>query len=167
MHTGDAFLTLDCGTPLSYAPHPLKPSTPLESNTPRLRTSMSSHPRLVSDDVQDGCPTFSADIRFAMVKLEAEPGKELDTLSANKGPSLMDMPEEIQQRIIDMLMGELKPTSSSVPERNHASRNWSHAMRHPRGRKLSNLACVCPTWRRLVQERLYRHGKEYSKGPTS
>ena len=72
---------------------------------------------------------------------------------------LQDLPEEIQQGVLDILMGMLNSTSSSGIGRSHGMRNWSNAMRHPRGRHHSDLALVSPTWRRMIQERLYRHGK--------
>ena len=71
---------------------------------------------------------------------------------------LQDLPEEIQQGVLDSLMGNLSSTSSSAVVQSHGMRNWSNAMRHPRGRHLSNLALVSPSWRRMIQERLYRHG---------
>ena len=74
--------------------------------------------------------------------------------------ALTSLPEEIQQRILDMLMGNLKPISPSATRENQAygTRNWSDSMRHPRAKELTNLALVTPAWRRMVQERLYRHG---------
>ena len=72
---------------------------------------------------------------------------------------LQDLPEEIQQGVLDSLMGNLSSTSSSAVVQSHGMRNWSNAMRHPRGRYLSDLALVSPSWRRMIQERLYRHGK--------
>ena len=71
---------------------------------------------------------------------------------------LQDLPEEIQQGVLDMLMGSLSSTSSSITSQTQGMRNWSTAMRHPRGRHHSDLALVSRTWRRMIQERLYRHG---------
>lgn len=76
-----------------------------------------------------------------------------------KRTQLQDLPEEIQQGFLDKLMGNLSSTSSSAVGRSQGMRNWSNAMRHPRGRHHSDLALVSPTWRRMIQERLYRHGK--------
>ena len=70
-----------------------------------------------------------------------------------------DLPAEIHQGILDMLVGNLNSTSSSPLEGHQSMRNWSNAMRHPRRRQLSDLALVSQTWRRMVQERLFRHGK--------
>ena len=133
---------------LPCTPH-LKSSTPLEPSTsPRLRTSMSSHSRLMPDDM------FNETLGTSTGLLVTTAAGQADSALG-----LMDLPEEIHQRVLDMLMGELRPTTSSATDSNHALRNWNHAMRHPRGRKLANLALVTPLWRRLIQERLYRHGK--------
>ena len=75
------------------------------------------------------------------------------------GAGLQDLPEEIQQSILDILMGTLGSISSSAVDKTHAMRNWSSAMRHPRCRQLSDLTLVSGTWRRMIQERLYRHIK--------
>jgi len=79
--------------------------------------------------------------------------------SKPKPTRLQDLPEEIQQGILDSLMGNLSSTSSSAVVRSQGMRDWSTAMRHPRGRQLSDLALVSKEWRRMIQERLYRHGR--------
>ena len=71
---------------------------------------------------------------------------------------LSDLPAEIQENVLDILIGNLNSLSSSYTDRNSAMRNWSCAMRHPRRRQLSDLALVSQTWRHMVQQRLYRHG---------
>ena len=71
---------------------------------------------------------------------------------------LEDLPAEIHQGILDILVGNLNSTLSSSAEGSQTMRNWSNAMRHPRRRQISDLALVSQTWRRMVQERLYRHG---------
>lgn len=80
---------------------------------------------------------------------------------------LQDLPEEIQQGILDSLMGNLSSTSSSAVVRSQGMRNWSTAMRHPRGRHLSDLALVSKEWRRMIQERLYRHGRLSEESETA
>ena len=88
------------------------------------------------------------------------PQSPLDPVSNKTKPTrLQDLPEEIQQGILDGLMGNLSSTSSSAVVRRQGMRNWSTAMRHPRGRHLSDLALVSKEWRRMIQERLYRHGE--------
>lgn len=73
--------------------------------------------------------------------------------------SLQDLPEEIQQGVLDMLMGTLSSTSSSTVVKGQGMRNWSTVMRHPRGKNMSDLALVSRSWCRMIQERLYRHGE--------
>ena len=68
--------------------------------------------------------------------------------------SISDLPVEIQETIVNYLVGEL-----GAPMSTRSSRNWSNAMRHPRRKTLSDLALVSNTWRPLIQERLYRHRK--------
>ncbi len=75
--------------------------------------------------------------------------------------TLDKLPAEIHECILDHLFGyrvsPTSPSSLSVPSVN--ARSWSTALRHSRRKELSNLAFVCPLWRDLVQERLYRHIK--------
>ena len=72
--------------------------------------------------------------------------------------SLADLPEELQQSILSILMGNLKSTTSAANE-GHGTRDWRRAMRHPRAKEITNLALVCQTWKKIVQERLYRHSE--------
>ena len=65
---------------------------------------------------------------------------------------LSDLPIEIQEHIIDYLAGPLGSATSTS-----ASRNWNHAMRHPRRRQLTQLALVSPAWREMIQGRVFRH----------
>ena len=69
---------------------------------------------------------------------------------------LADLPEELQQSILSILLGNLKSTSSAA-NAGHGTRDWRRAMRHPRAKEITNLALVSRTWRKIVQERLYRH----------
>lgn len=76
------------------------------------------------------------------------------------GPTqLEDLPVEVQQNILDMLIGNLSSTSPSSTNGSQGMRNWSNVMRHPRRKQLSDLALVSGAWRRMVQERLYRHSR--------
>lgn len=76
-----------------------------------------------------------------------------------RGTRFMDLPVEIHEGIIDHLYGILGSTSPAAAGSVHVLKNWSNAMRHPRRRQLSDLTLVSPTWRRIIQERLYRHSK--------
>ncbi|KAL8794348.1 MAG: hypothetical protein Q9195_003045 [Heterodermia aff. obscurata] len=70
---------------------------------------------------------------------------------------LNDLPIEIHNTVMDYLAGSLGSLSSVNSKQ--STRNWSHAMRHPRRKQLSDLALVSKLWRSLIQERLYRHIK--------
>ena len=70
---------------------------------------------------------------------------------------LNDLPIEIHNTIMDHLAGSLGSLSSHSSRQ--PSRNWSHALRHPRRKQLSDLALVSKLWRSLIQERLYRHSE--------
>ena len=120
----------------------------------RLRPIPSHRHKYVVDDSR-----LSLEITEYAQKTQPAP-KALDQpFSASTAQiRLQDLPEEIQQGVLDSLMGNLSSTSSSAVVRSHGMRNWSNAMRHPRGRHLSDLALVSSSWRRMIQERLYRHG---------
>ena len=78
---------------------------------------------------------------------------------------LGELPVEIHEAILDHLFGVRASTSSSAAKGSQAMRGWSNVLRHPRRKQLSNLALVSPLWRRLVQERLYRHSESLSGTP--
>lgn len=69
------------------------------------------------------------------------------------------LPSEILELIIGPLVGTLGTTSSDTLGANQGTHNWSTVMRHPRRKQLSDLALVSRSWRRLIQERLYRHSE--------
>ncbi|KAI2615999.1 hypothetical protein GGR54DRAFT_610784 [Hypoxylon sp. NC1633] len=75
--------------------------------------------------------------------------------------TLAQLPAEIHECILDHIFGyrvsATSPSSLNIPSAN--ARSWSTALRHSRRRELSNLALVCPLWRDLIQQRLYRHIK--------
>ncbi|KAI5859677.1 hypothetical protein GGS23DRAFT_600198 [Durotheca rogersii] len=75
--------------------------------------------------------------------------------------TLARLPAEIHECILDHIFGyrvsTTSPSSLNIPSAN--ARSWSTALRHSRRKELSNLALVCPLWRDLIQQRLYRHIK--------
>ncbi|KAI1806323.1 hypothetical protein F4811DRAFT_560569 [Daldinia bambusicola] len=75
--------------------------------------------------------------------------------------TLAQLPAEIHECILDHIFGyrvsTTSPSSLNIPSMN--ARSWSTALRHSRRKELSNLAFVCPLWRDLIQQRLYRHIK--------
>ena len=77
-----------------------------------------------------------------------------------KAPScspIDQLPHEILDAIISHVGGQLG--SAGLSKRSDRVRNWNAILRHPRRKTVSDLALVCPTWRCLVQERIFRHSK--------
>lgn len=72
---------------------------------------------------------------------------------------LETLPPEILEGIVGHVVGHLGSTTSDPPGTQHTVRNWNAIMRHPRRKKVADLALVSHTWRRLIQERVYRHSK--------
>lgn len=70
-----------------------------------------------------------------------------------------DLPPEILEGIFGHVVGHLGSTSSDLSGSQNNVRNWNAIMRHPRRKKVADLALVSGTWRRLIQERVYRHIK--------
>lgn len=68
--------------------------------------------------------------------------------------SVRDLPDEILRRILDYILGDLRPVNAAS-----TSTGLSHRMRHPRRKDVSELALICPELRAMVQERIYRHIK--------
>ncbi len=72
---------------------------------------------------------------------------------------LENLPPEILEGIIGHVVGHLGSTTSDPSGSQHTIRNWNAIMRHPRRKKVADLALVSYVWRRLIQERVYRHSK--------
>ena len=71
---------------------------------------------------------------------------------------LENLPPEILEGIVSHIVGHLGSAASDSASQ-HPVRNWNAIMRHPRRKKLADLAIVSCTWRGLIQERIYRHSK--------
>lgn len=82
---------------------------------------------------------------------------EGDTSSRQQLLSLHDLPLEVQNRVLDEILGEVHAVNAATTSLRGS--NVSHSMRHPRRKAVSELALVSTTWRNLVQERIYRHIK--------
>lgn len=72
---------------------------------------------------------------------------------------LDDLPLEILEGIIGHVVGHLGSTISDSSDSLHTMRNWNAVMRHPRRKKVADLALVSSNWRKLIQERVYRHSE--------
>lgn len=85
------------------------------------------------------------------------PAPELRKGSESPKSHLEDLPPEILEGIVGHAVGHLGSTSCDLSGSQHNVRNWNAIMRHPRRKKVADLALVSHTWRRLIQERVYRH----------
>ena len=72
---------------------------------------------------------------------------------------LQDLPPEILETIVGHVVGHLGSTLSDLSASQNNVRNWNAIMRHPRRKNVADMALVSDTWRRLIQERVYRHSK--------
>ncbi|KAF7509700.1 hypothetical protein GJ744_007571 [Endocarpon pusillum] len=104
--------------------------------------------------VQDngGSKTLERDV----VRLKSSGGR-MTCQRHKKG--LEDLPLEIQGLILDYLFGDIHSVTSAATSLQSGVNRLSSAMRHPRRKALTDVALVTPTWRELVQERIYRHIK--------
>lgn len=82
--------------------------------------------------------------------------------SINPKSHVQDLPPEILEGIVGHVVGHLGAISSDSSGPQHSVRNWNAIMRHPRRKKVADLAMVSDTWRRLIQERVYRHSEKTS-----
>ncbi|EXJ75975.1 uncharacterized protein A1O5_00483 [Cladophialophora psammophila CBS 110553] len=71
--------------------------------------------------------------------------------------SLNDLPLEVQGKVLDFIFGDMH--SVYAGSTSLRGKSVSSLMRHPRRKAVSDFALVSPTWRDLVQERIYRHIK--------
>ena len=72
---------------------------------------------------------------------------------------VQDLPPEILEAIVGHVVGHLCSTIANPSGLQHNVRNWNAIMRHPRRKNVADLALVSDTWRRLIQERVYRHSE--------
>ncbi len=72
---------------------------------------------------------------------------------------LEDLPLEIQGLILDYLFGDIHSVTFTATSFPSGVSRLTSAMRHPRRKALTDVALVSPTWRELVQERIYRHSE--------
>ncbi|CAI7608090.1 unnamed protein product [Penicillium manginii] len=67
------------------------------------------------------------------------------------------LPSEIHDKILDHLLGPKVSMSSPSATVDSSPKSWAKAPRFPRRKKVTDLTLVCPSWRNLIQSRLYRH----------
>lgn len=98
-----------------------------------------------------GCP---ADDQVDLDEPEASAQPVIPPSTELAETNFNDLPPEIHECILDHLFGVRVSTASKNP-----AMRWGTGLRHPRRKELSELSRVSPTWRVLVQQRLYRHIK--------
>ena len=101
--------------------------------------------------VDDHGPWFAEDISTS----------QPTALSTSQTPTLNleDLPPEILEIVAGHVVGRLGSARAAASGSASAIRNWNDIMRHPRRRNISDLALISRIWRRLIQERLFRHSK--------
>ncbi|POS85169.1 hypothetical protein EPUL_002137 [Erysiphe pulchra] len=72
---------------------------------------------------------------------------------------LHKLPIEIHEFILDYLLGVRESSALSASSTGKAKFIRGSALRHSRRQEVSQLALVSRTWRRIIQERMYRHIK--------
>ncbi|KFA60849.1 hypothetical protein S40285_06197 [Stachybotrys chlorohalonatus IBT 40285] len=144
-----AFLSIS-SDPVSSPPSP--PSLDRSKSTsfvPPTRPSSTPFPHRSAEYDSDCEPFEDASVTLLGDSLKAPaPASDLGKL-----------PIEVQEAILDHLLGYRVSATSSSAMRMSKARSWSTALRHSRRRELTELALVSRTWRILIQQRLYRHIK--------
>lgn len=82
-----------------------------------------------------------------------------ESIHPASGLSIEDLPLEVQGVVLGYIFGDLHSLNCGSTALQPGSKNISSSMRHPRRKAVSDLALVSPSWRELVQERIYRHIK--------
>ena len=137
-----------------YAPKPKDASIlPLRKHIPP------SKPRLIYRP-EDDILVRSIPRSEPSTSEDSTPRLATRTLNQTGGcKTLNDLPTEIQECILDYTHGTLGSAACDGAGSGGVVRNWSRMMRHPRRKQLSDLSLVSSVWRRLIQQRMYRHSK--------
>ena len=148
----DVSINLPTATPITRS---LSKSTPRDSSV--------KHPQPPRAQVKDRAEDdISVQPSTQINDQGVEHSEELPPLPAgytqeSSCSPIEQLPEEILEAIISNVGGQLGYTGTST--RIDRARNWNAILRHPRRKVVSDLALVCPRWRHLVQERVFRHSK--------
>ena len=79
------------------------------------------------------------------------------SVSQPQTTNLEDLPSEILELIAGYVVGHLGSASTGSSGSENHIKNWNEVMRHPRRKNVADLALISRTWRRLIQERIFRH----------
>lgn len=135
--------------------------------TPRRHTPTTSLFGIKADTCEEKGQSMGVlTIRATSTPIQAEAGSSQgwsdtgDAILTDDSPcqlSLNDLPLEVQGKILDFIFGDMH--SVYTGSTSLRGKSVSSLMRHPRRKAVSDFALVSPTWRDLVQERIYRHIK--------
>ncbi|KAI1099680.1 hypothetical protein F4804DRAFT_345309 [Jackrogersella minutella] len=151
-------------TSTPVTPGPASP--PLEQPKPNdfvppTRPSSTPFPNAQQGQTDIRCLTCQPDCFGSDDCMVTSPVSTPVVVEQNPVLTLAQLPAEIHECILDHIFGyrvsTTSPSSLNIPSVN--ARSWSTALRHSRRKELSNLALMCPLWRDLIQQRLYRHIK--------
>ncbi|KAI0105785.1 hypothetical protein F4814DRAFT_452163 [Daldinia grandis] len=149
-------------TPVTPGPTspPLEPPKPTDF-VPPTRPSSTPFPNAQQGQTDIRCLTCQPYCPESDDGLISSPVSTPVIVEQNPVLTLAQLPAEIHECILDHIFGyrvsTTSPSSLNIPSMN--ARSWSTALRHSRRKELSSLALVCPLWRDLIQQRLYRHIK--------
>lgn len=113
----------------------------------RAEDDISVQPSSSIDD-QSIWPADDAANRMVIVPLPQATKTKLD-----------DLPTELLELIAGFVVGRLGSASAASTGSENIIRNWNDHMRHPRRKNIGEMALVSRKWRRLIQERLFRHSE--------
>ena len=126
---------------------------PLPTSKPRFKNQAEDDISVPSLSQADDQSIDTADDAFPIPVLKPRKDSEVPK------PHIQDLPPEILEAIFGHVVGHLSSILSDPSDPQYNVRNWNAAMRHPRRKNVADLALVSETWRKLIQERVYRHSK--------
>lgn len=135
-------------------PRKRNPSIPLLNHAATEDGQSSSGiPRLRTAPIPDTPQSQSSPAKADATNDDSVQKQTADT-SSQRQLGLEELPDEIKNRILDYIFGDIRPVNASS-----SSTGLSHRMRHPRRKAVSELALVSHDLRNMVQKRVYRHIK--------
>lgn len=127
---------------------------------PPVRPSSTPYP--FADTKETSCSS-TTELTFGVASRHSPlPTAGDDSLSQHEpAQHFANAPIEVHEAILDYLFGSCVPVSArpSALWSPNTARSLGTALRHSRRREMTQLALVNPTWKILVQKRLYRHIK--------
>lgn len=146
----DVSHNLPAATPITRSLSKSTPRDPSSKHPPPARAQVRGR---AEDDISVQPSVQPRDV-------ENGPIEESALLPATHTKGLSCSPiEQLPTEILDCIVGHVGGHlgAASLSGRSERLRNWNAILRHPRRKAISDLALVSPNWRRLVQERIFRH----------